>query len=269
MSLLVLDSLLYDPLGLTTYDEKFSFIANNLIQCMYLNISGVKYSFIEVEFYLYTDDHKDIYTHRDADQAIPENWYFHKSHGGSYKGGTYKGLDITFGYSKKKSYGGILIRGIKDMKTNSIISGPCNVVNFILTRTNSSDIPNLIDKLKGNVFNKDNIFYLDKLSPNLKVAIYNGPRVGLSFKYPNYVIRNYRYLTKLDHVKKYKGPILLNLLSNGISESDVCKMSRTKQTQFDKIIKLFKDGQKLKNLSELKPSNTNIILACGFLSNKN
>lgn len=60
-------------------------------------------------------------------------WYFHKF-GKSYKSGTYKGLDITFGKGSI-AHGGILIRAISQLDpppVNEFIEGPCNCVNKIL-----------------------------------------------------------------------------------------------------------------------------------------
>jgi len=38
----------------------------------------------------------DPFTHKDPLQQTCGQWYFHKI-GAQYKGGTYKGLDLTFG----------------------------------------------------------------------------------------------------------------------------------------------------------------------------
>jgi hypothetical protein len=57
----------------------------------------------------------DEYTHCNDDQLKYGYWYFHKFPNGSYKGGTFKGLDITLGNNKDK-YCGILIRSIYDIE---------------------------------------------------------------------------------------------------------------------------------------------------------
>ena len=78
------------------YDEKFSKLANTLLNKTVLLIKNTCFRLREIEIYLYTDDHNDNYTHKSIEQADPCQWYFHKT-GSSYKGGTYKGLDITKG----------------------------------------------------------------------------------------------------------------------------------------------------------------------------
>lgn len=72
-------------------------------------------------------------------------WYFHRF-GKTYKVGTYKGMDLTFGKGDK-AYGGILIRAIssvgatdgKHLPPNEFIEGPCNTVNKILEHNSDKD----------------------------------------------------------------------------------------------------------------------------------
>ena len=76
-------------------------------------------------------------------------WYFHKQ-GGSYKSGTYMGLDLAFGKGSKAA-GGILLRSLvpaslindkafgtiahnNDLKKD-FIEGPCNCVRKVLETT--------------------------------------------------------------------------------------------------------------------------------------
>lgn len=59
----------------------------------------------------------------------------------SFKGVTFKGLDITFG---KEIYGGMIIRAIQSDDNKIYIDGPCNVVNHILKLTNKISIYDLV-----------------------------------------------------------------------------------------------------------------------------
>lgn len=103
----------------------------------------------EIEFYLNDyGEHKDTFTHGDAMQKQTAKWYFHKF-GNSYRGGTYKGLDVAIGKGEGKAAGGILLRSLMPLNltpsstdsnlvfTNrndkaSFVEGPCNCVNRIL-----------------------------------------------------------------------------------------------------------------------------------------
>jgi hypothetical protein len=69
------------------------------------------YQINEVEFYYYSGNHPDPFTHRHPEQLKMGSWYFHET-----------GQDITFGDGK--NYGGILIRGIRDAVTGMDADGP-------------------------------------------------------------------------------------------------------------------------------------------------
>src|SRR4051812_48966588 len=140
-----------------------------------------------MEFYLHTKEHPDPYVHMDQQQKTVHEWYFHKAkaNGENYKGGTFKGLDITFG---EEIYGGILIRtiGIKYEGRTEIIEGPCNVVNM-----NSLDI-----------FNNSHLKLISYSEENLK-NVYACRRVGLKMdKNPKYGAAEYRFMIEPRKIKK-------------------------------------------------------------------
>lgn len=76
--------------------------------------------------------HNDTFTHGDKLQLKCGTWYFHRF-GSSFKGGTYKGLDLAFGKEKDQVYGGILIRAIHNAE-DGFIEGPCRSVDTILKK---------------------------------------------------------------------------------------------------------------------------------------
>lgn len=266
--ILHLDSNFYN--GCKNYDEKFSKLTNVVLKEITLMIADKEYRLREIELYLYTDDHLDIYTHRDQDQATPCKWYFHKMKG-TYKGGTYKGLDITFGFKdKKNTYGGILIRGISN--ADKLVTGPCKVVDHILSINNFTKIVDLVADLSDNINDVSKIskLYL-KYNNNLdKKTVYRGPRIGLSFKYPEYATKDYRYLTyKIKEIEKYKPSIIINLVNSGKNIEDVAKESDCKVWQVKKYVDLYISGKERKDnkdLENLKPSATNMVILSGFVS---
>ena len=255
------------------YDEKFSKLANTLLNKTVLLIKNTCFRLREIEIYLYTDDHNDNYTHKSIEQADPCQWYFHKT-GSSYKGGTYKGLDITFGKAEGygDTYGGILIRGISC--DDNLVTGSCKVVDYILKATDSETVKDLVDKLGKSVrdVSKVSPLYL-KLSDDLnKFNIYTSPRVGLSFKYWHYAVKNYRYLTyKIKDIEKYKPSILVNLVNSGKSIEEVAEESGTKVQQIKKYVDLYKSGQEMGGdfIQFLKPGATDIVRLSGFINKQN
>ena len=250
------------------YDNIFTKLADILLNKTLLVINDSLYRLRELELYLFTDDHLDHYTHKSNEQAKSCQWYFHKT-GSTYKSGTYKGLDITFGFKDKgkPTFGGILIRGISN--DIDLITGPCRVVDHILKSTSSASITDLVDKLGESIrsVNNKSILYLQYNDQLEQLGItYAGPRVGLSFKFPNYAVKNYRYINyPLKQVEKYKPSIIINLTNSGTTVDDVINQSGSKRHQIEKYINFYESGKQISRTVSLKPSATNILVVMGFV----
>lgn len=118
--------------------------------------NSFKYRISEIEFYYNDVDttsvHPDTFTHGDEMQRECGQWYFHRF-GKTYKSGTYKGMDLSFGKGKH-AFGGILIRAItsvgaingKNLPPNEFVEGPCNTVSRILEH--NSPAQNIIKEVK-------------------------------------------------------------------------------------------------------------------------
>ena len=57
-------------------------------------------------------------------------WYFHRK-GGTYKSGTFKGMDLACGDQEQGVYAGLLIRAVVGA-AGELVEGPCLVVEKIL-----------------------------------------------------------------------------------------------------------------------------------------
>src|SRR5689334_18097007 len=124
------------------YAAVFRVIADLLLNRATLHVAGRPHRFTELEMYWSGHAHVDPFTHGQPIQRQIGAWYFHRS-GERYRGGTYKGLDITFGSSE--AFGGILIRGVEPVEPiepararaaapalpelPALIDGPCLVVD--------------------------------------------------------------------------------------------------------------------------------------------
>lgn len=89
----------------TEIKEVFSVIANKLFRNYHIVKGENTYDFLEIEFYFYSPNHRDLITYP-RNGRKPGMWFFHMS-----------GVDITFGSNDKEGdhplmYGGILIRSI-------------------------------------------------------------------------------------------------------------------------------------------------------------
>jgi hypothetical protein len=117
------------------YNHIFNRIANFLLFNTRLYLPTERtFKLLEIEFYLNdaTNDHDDPYSHKHEHQLTCGEWYFHRVGKNGYRGGTRKGIDITFGSAERKIYGGILIRAIQDELTKEVIEGPSLIVDKVL-----------------------------------------------------------------------------------------------------------------------------------------
>ncbi|CAG8484578.1 hypothetical protein C2G38_2166252 [Gigaspora rosea] len=119
----------------TFYYDLAKNIANFLLRSTRLHLPPERtFTILEIEFYLRDEvnDHFDPFSHGHEHQQTCGEWYFHHVGRLGYRGGSRKGIDITFGSKNRNIYGGILIRAIRDDKTNQVIEGPSLVVDKIL-----------------------------------------------------------------------------------------------------------------------------------------
>lgn len=186
--------------------ENFNKFVIILLNGAHLVIGGHLYRLGEIELYYFTDKHQDFYVHRDQLQYTFGNIYFHRFKGGEYRGGTYKGMDITFG--SPGSCLGVLIRTIQNVSTGQIISGPCNVVNHILEILGYESINDLVTAAGGNIniLQQNKFMYLYPKESCSNEGVLHGPRVGLSDKYPQFQMLPYRFVseTVIKSVKRQK-----------------------------------------------------------------
>jgi hypothetical protein len=116
--------------------EWFSQIASQLLNGTRLLICGKPHRLVEIEFYYYNEAHRDPFAHRHPLQLTWAHWYFHRQ-GDNYRGGSFKGLDLTFG--KDTAFGGILIRSL-EAADGTLIDGPCLCVDHLLAQAAVSQV---------------------------------------------------------------------------------------------------------------------------------
>jgi len=162
-----------------------------------------EYRICEIEFYVRNDSHDDEYTHQDEHQKTYGKWYFHRTKSGNYKGGTYKGVDLTFG--NDATYFGVLIRAIYSEEEDEFIEGPCRCVNKILELNGCKNVGDYMkDRTDPPSARSTKNFHIKRCRGLEKHDIYSGPRIGLSDKYPDFRDVPYRYVTMKNRIKKQK-----------------------------------------------------------------
>lgn len=122
-------SSLKDKLGtIPTTDFKgyFEDIAKLLMNNCVISKLGICYEIVEVEFYLFSPDHQDVITYPRALSA--GQWFFHQS-----------GVDLTF-ESNIEHFGGILIRGLRNIETGQLTLGPQKCVDLLWDKSDAFKI---------------------------------------------------------------------------------------------------------------------------------
>lgn len=230
----------------------FSALADVLLQQMELIIAGVPHRLLEIEFYYHGREHRDPFAHCDPLQKTSGRWYFHRDQG-TYRGGSFKGLDISFG--PPDVFGGILLRSL-EQPDGTVINGCSLLVDSLLNTTRCTYIADLDQQIdQRSVWDETSpLFLRQNLSLNPK-DMYKTARVGLTLKrvrqFPDmdmYVMKPYRFL--LDPaIKKGKVYTILSMLQDG---RDLVEMQRLTQSPL-RIIQQYQQawesGKSLNSLS--------------------
>lgn len=252
------------------FSDIFDYISDQLINESILVINRTHYRICEIEYYLKCNAHNDPYVHGDPHQKTIGKWYFHRHGTGTYKGGSFKGMDLTFGYSNKTDfYGGILIRSVQHLKTKKITEGPCNVVTLILKQCGVSSIGELTKKYSNPppipAFDETSVLYIAPKTKKLnKLRIFTAPRVGLGFYNSDtdklrYIMKNYRYLIHPNKINKNIYALIINLYHNGKTVSEISSDTLIKARRIEKYVSYYDniESDKLSNISK-KTKNRNM-----------
>lgn len=228
--------------------HRFHELAGVLLNQTLLEVNKSKYRICEIEFYVHSDAHRDPYAHQHPEQLKFGTWYFHQlktKKGYSFKGGNYKGLDITLGDGK--SFVGILIRSIES--SGERIDGPSLVVDEIL---NCLKIDSVAEAATSNEHRVSLIF-----EPSLESQeFFMGPRVGL---YPTaqneeislqFLFMPFRYITQPAKTKKGKALLFLYQASLYGMDKAVERIG-VREAEAKKYLNWFENGLK-ENIVDLQ-----------------
>lgn len=180
-----------------SYPDWFKSIAEDLMNNWSLKVNDNEFRFTEIEFYYKVDDaHLDPYVHANEKQLTNSQWYFHGS-----------GLDITFGDESVMAYGGILIRGIQNVKTQEYIDGSLKLLTELF-------------KQYGTVLNHSRDFGLIEAEHSKEIPI-ACPRVGLNYIVDeNYCNRPYRFIINIKPEHHFKEKTKVAIYMNAIGKID-------------------------------------------------
>lgn len=227
----------------------FARIAALLLGEVTLRIAGVAHRIAEIEFYWTSAVHPDPFTHLDPIQRERGRWYFHRQ-GGTYKGGTYKGLDVAVG--APAIHGGILLRAIEAIEDGARIEGSCAVVDRILALTGEASVAALagafdpaIDPPAG----ASSPLFLELRRPGEAREVVTSPRVGLTLKRGadplrrRYLGRPYRFLIDPASVRKGRQNLVIGLHQAGRAPAAIAALTGVSPRHVERYVAAFEAGR--------------------------
>ena len=173
---------------------------------------------VEVEAYYTGPGHADPFAHADPVQAGCRVWYFHRR-GGSYRGGSFKGLDLVFGPPAGR--GGLLLRAL-ERDDGAVIDGPSLCVDHLLACTGHTAVADLDAAIAGrDAWDPRSPLHLAPADLARREPLAT-PRVGLTLKrvaehpsMPAFLDRHYRWLTRPRAIKKGRPQTIRGLAALG------------------------------------------------------
>lgn len=224
----------------------FDTLAAHLLNATDFVVAGEVYRLSEVEAYYHGPAHPDPFTHRDPVQREYGRWYFHRT-GGEYRGGSFKGLDLTFGDGAATF--GVLVRSVVG-PGDVLIDGPSLLVDHLLRRTDTTSVAEL-DRLiaKRPWWDASSPLAVREAKPRA-AAVVATARVGLSLRRggtnpdaPRYVGRPYRHLTEPRRITKGKPQTVLGLHAAGMGIDAIQTATGVARRVIDKYIADFAAGE--------------------------
>ena len=174
---------------------------------------------VEVERYRHSADDPDPYPHKHPLQLTSGLWAFHRV-GSGYRGGTYKGLDLTCGDGT--AFGGLLLRAVED-QTGRRTDGPSRVVDRLLTMTGTKSVAELDRRIDSRPADDlDNPLGLLRVSAVFQ-PVYHTARVGLTFadEHLRYWARPERFLINPRRTRTGRPQLIVGLFTGGMTASEI------------------------------------------------
>lgn len=232
--------------GEDAYLPAFRRLAAQVLGGVTWYIAGQAHRFTEIELYWNGPAHPDTFTHGDPMQRECGRWYFHRS-GETYRGGTYKGLDIGFG--RDDVHAGILIRGVERLSDGLLVDGPCMCVDHVLETTGHRTIDALVDGFDRSVdAAPESPLYVTIDDPPRDVRIVESPRIGLTLKRgvlgerARFLARPYRFLCEPARIKKGRAHTVIGLHRQGVAAVDIARCTGSSLAQVQKYVAQYLAG---------------------------
>lgn len=228
--------------GFRAWEAAIPRVAALVLQGATLRVGDARLRVLEVEAYVRARWHPDPFTHADPAQSTVGRWYFHRT-GGTYRAGTFKGVDLTFG--AEGVHAGLLIRAVRSGE-GARVEGPSCVVDHALQATRHATVASLARACEAG---DHDALALTLDDPPRRDAVYAGPRVGLSLRpgaTPERVFflpRPYRFVVDPRGAKKGRAAIALGMHMQGASPPAIAGITGSALAQVRRWIDAFDAGR--------------------------
>lgn len=236
--------------------EAVAAAAAELMNAWDLWIAGKAFRIAEVEAYVHSPHHADPYAHGDEGQAACGVWYFHRK-GGTYKSGSFKGMDLACGDKAGNVFAGLLLRAVID-PLDKLIEGPCLVVDKILELNGKESIAAfaagraaadlLAVSTEGLRLAPAAEPRCDPVRSSARVGLVlrqettdaKGPKTHMQGRPIEFCTRPYRFSTVASRLTKYRSGFVATAHLSGASDGDKLGLS---DQNFAKYAKSAEDGK--------------------------
>lgn len=225
---------------------RFARLADLLLNRVELVVGDVPHRLVEIEAFYHGPGHPDPFAHRDPRQVRPDLWYFHRT-GGTLRGGSFKGLDLTFG--SENVFAGILFRGL-ECPDSHIVDGPSLLVDY-LVRTAGFDALTPFEAAVADraASDSENLLRLRE-ADDLVRPVFSTARVGLTLRrHPEaavpWLAARYRYLTRPRATKKGRVQMITAAHADGASITEIARRLGSTLPAVARIVAAFEEGKRL------------------------
>ena len=205
-----------------------------------------RYRFCELEFYFYSTRHTDPFVHQTPAQKGTASWCFHQR-GGSYRGGTFKGLDISFG--DKTLFGGILIRSLIH-PSGTVVNGSSLVVDELMRVTGFSSLRRMDEALPRRVTAEGPLQIIPAPQQQPQPKLLTSARVGLSLKKWGlhsdmfyFFDLPYRFLTHPRDILKGRSQVIVSAHERGYDNDSISDLTGSTKETVRKYISAYQAGK--------------------------
>ncbi len=251
--------------GERTPEIWFQEIAELLLNGCQLLVAGAPHRLLEIEFYYHAEEHLDPFAHCDPLQKSEARWYFHREAGG-YRGGSFKGLDISF--APEGEFGGILIRSLES-PDGHLINGCSLCVDHLLSQTGHKRVAELDEAIaERKVWEQSSPLCLEPCPDLEQRMVLATARVGLTLKrmyqhreMPAYIMRNYRFLSD-PKIKKGKIHSVIALHKMGRSPDEIRTLAKSPARSIQGYLRAFQEGLELENFNRFRGRSLKVADLC-------